>query len=66
MIEFFDKLPKTVKVFGYLAISTILAEILIELKAIDQSLIVRILAQLINLTIVAIQEAVPAIKDRLS
>ena len=65
MIEFFDKLPKTIKVFGYLAISTILAEVLIELKAVEQSLMIRILAQLINLAIVFLQEAIPAVRERL-
>lgn len=66
LLEFYNKLPKTAKVFFYLAISTILAEVLIELKAVDQTLLVRILAQLINLAIVAIQESVPAVKARLT
>ena len=64
--EFYDKLPKTVKVFFYIAVSTVLAEVLIELKSIDQSLVVRVLAQLINLAIVFIEEAYPEVKKRFS
>lgn len=59
------QLPKTAKVFFYLAISTILGEILIELQVIEQTVIVRILAQLINLVIVFLQESVPALQARL-
>lgn len=64
MVEIWNKLPKTAKVFFYLALSTLLAEILIELRGVEQTLIVRVLAQLINLGIVFLQEAVPATKDR--
>lgn len=59
-----DRLPKTIKVFFYLSVSTIFAEILIELKAVEQTLIVRILAQIINLAIVALQESIPAIREK--
>lgn len=64
--EFWDLLPKTVKVLGYLIISTILAEGLIELKGLEQTFIVRILAQIINLVLVFLGDAVPAIRERLS
>jgi hypothetical protein len=61
-----DVLPKTVKVFIYLAISTILSEVLVELKTVDQTFLVRISAQLINLAIVLVQEVIPAIKNRIA
>jgi hypothetical protein len=64
MTKIWDNLPKTVKVFFYLAVSTIFAEILIELRGLEQTLLVRILAQIINLGIVALQEGVPAVKSR--
>lgn len=64
MLAIWEKLPKTAKVFFYLALSTILAEVLVELTAIDQTFIVRVSAQLINLIIVALQESVPVIRDR--
>ena len=60
-----ESLPKTIKVFFFLALSTILAECLIELGGIDQTFIVRISAQIINLILVAIEESIPAIKARI-
>lgn len=65
VLNIWNNLPKTVKVFFYLALSTILAEVLIELNAIEQTLLVRISAQLINLVIVFLQEAIPEARRRL-
>jgi hypothetical protein len=59
---FWDSLPKTVKVFFYMVLSTCLAEALIELKGIQQTYIIRVLAQLINLGIVFLEDIVPEIK----
>ena len=64
--EIWNFLPKTLKVFFYISISIILSEVLIELGNIQQVFIVRCLAQIINLGLVFIGEAVPAIKDRFS
>lgn len=64
-MKIWNELPKTVKVFFYLAGSTILAEILIELGALEQTVIVRVLAQLINLGVVFLEESVPSVKTRL-
>ena len=60
-----DSLPKTVKVFFYIALSIILSEALIEFANIEQTFIVRILAQVINLGIVFLEEAIPEVKNRL-
>jgi len=60
-----NSLSKTVKVFFYLAGSIILSEILIELGNIDQGFIVRVLAQIINLVLVFVEEAIPEVKKRL-
>jgi hypothetical protein len=57
--------PKTVKVFFYLALSTFLAELLIEFRGMEQVFIVRFLAQVINLGIVFLQEAIPEARRRL-
>ena len=59
-------LPKTVKVFFYLAVPLVLAEILIELRGMEDVLYVRISAGLIHLLIVALEETVPAVKDLIS
>lgn len=66
MLKIWNELPKTVKVFFYLALSTILAEVAIELGSLEQTLVIRILAQLINLAIVFLEESVPAIRRKLS
>lgn len=63
-MKWFDSLPKTVKVFFYLALSTILAEVLVELKVFEQTFIVRVLAQLINLGLVFLEESVPAVRAK--
>ena len=61
-----NKLPKTLKVFVYSSVSIILSEILIELGNINQVFIVRVLAQIINLALVFVGEAIPEVKKRLS
>ena len=61
-----EKLPKTIKVFVYLAVSIILSEGLIELGGLEQGFIVRILAQIINLGLVLLEETAPAIRAKLS
>lgn len=66
MQEKWENLDPTLKVFIYLAISTILSEILIDLGNLKQTLLVRISAQLINLAIVFIEkDLVPALKRKL-
>lgn len=62
--SFWGKLPKTVKVFFYIALSTLLSELLIELRGIEQVFIVRFLAQIINMAIVLIEESVPAVRAK--
>lgn len=64
--EIWGSLPKTVKVFFYIAISIILSEALIELGGIEKTFIVRVLAQIINLIMVFLEEAIPEVKNRLS
>ena len=63
--EIWALLPKTAKVFLYIAFSVLLAELAIELGNFEQTFFVRFLAQVINLALVFLQEAVPAIKERL-
>jgi len=65
MINKWNNLPKTVKVFAYLIISTLLAEGLVELGNMEKTFLVRVLAQVINLGIVFLQEAVPEVRRRL-
>ena len=65
MKEFYEKLPKTVKVFFYIAISIVLSELVIELGHFEETFIIRVLAQVINLVIVFLEEAVPEVKNRL-
>ena len=55
---FWESLPKTVKVFVYMVVSTILAESLIELGGFEQVFVVRVLAQVINLSLVLIKELI--------
>lgn len=62
--EVWNRLPKTAKVFVYLVVSILLSESLIELAHLEQGFIVRVLAQVVNLTLVFLQEAVPAVKSR--
>jgi hypothetical protein len=64
IIAIYESLPKTVKVFGYLALSTILAELLIELGGLEQTFLVRITAQLINLGLVFIEQSAGVVKER--
>ena len=61
-----NSLPKTLKVFFYIALSIILSESAIELFTLEQTFVVRILAQLINLGLVFINEAIPEVKKRMS
>ena len=65
IIETWNNLPKTIKVFFYIALSIILSESAIELLQLEQTFVIRILAQLINLGLVFIEEAVPAVKKRI-
>jgi hypothetical protein len=65
IIAIYESLPKTVKVFGYLALSTILAELLIELGGLEQTFLVRISAQLINLGLVFAEQTAGTVKERL-
>ena len=60
-----ENLPKTLKVFCFLALSTILSELVIELGGLEQTFLIRTLAQIINLGLVGVEEGVPAIKARL-
>jgi len=64
-MKIWDNLPKTVKVFFYLALSTILAEVLVELKIFEQTFVIRVSAQLINLALVFLEESVPAVRAKL-
>ena len=65
IIKNWENLPKTIKVFFYITISIVLSECLIELGHFENTFIIRILAQIINLVIVFLQEAVPEVKKRL-
>ncbi len=65
MIEKWNNLPKTIKVFIYLALSTILAEGAIELGQLEQTFIIRVLAQIINMGIVLLEESVPVVRAKL-
>ena len=63
--KLWENLPKTLKVFCFLALSTILSELVIELGGLEQTFLIRTLAQIINLGLVGVEEGVPAIKARL-
>jgi len=63
--EIWDALPKTIKVFFYISISIILSELLIELGNLEETFIVRVLAQIINLIIVFLEELVPEVKEKM-
>jgi len=63
--EFWEKLPKTAKVFVYVAFSYILSEVAIELGTFDSNFIPRLLAGIINIALVFIEEAIPEVKKRL-
>lgn len=65
IIETWNNLPKTAKVFCYIAVSYILSEALIEIGKFEQTFLIRVSAQLINLTIVFIGDLVTEIKSRL-
>jgi len=60
-----ESLPKTLKVFCFIALSTILSELAIELGGLEQTFLIRTLAQLINMGLVIVKEGVPAIKAKL-
>jgi len=66
ILNIWNSMPKTGKVFGYLAVSILASETLIELAHLEQGFLVRVLAQLINLGLVFLQEAVPAVKARMT
>jgi len=61
---FWESLPKTVKVFVYMVVSTILAESLIELGGFKQVFIIRVLAQVINLLLVLVKDLIDFSKKR--
>lgn len=63
---FWEGLPKTVKVFAFLAVSSFLAEVIVELGGLEQTLTVRWLGVYINLIIVGVIEATPILRDKLS
>lgn len=62
MLKIWNELPKTIKVFFYLALSTILSELAIELGGLEQTFLIRILAQLINLGIVFLEESIETVR----
>lgn len=70
MIEYiksqWEALPKTAKVFFYVAVSFILSEIAVELGAFDEIFIPRVLGGLINIALVFIEEAVPEVRKRIN
>ena len=65
MLAQWNKLPKTLKVLVYVIISTILAELLIELGGMEQSFFIRAGAQIVNVLIVFLQELIPAVRAKL-
>lgn len=65
ILELWESLSKPTKVFFYLAVSTILSEVLVELGNLDRTFIVRVSAQLINLVLVVLETGVTGIKTRL-
>jgi hypothetical protein len=60
-----NKLPKTAKVFVYVFVSYTLKAISVELGMLEDSALADYLVGVINLAIVFIQEAVPAVKAKL-
>jgi hypothetical protein len=62
IITTWDSLPKSARVLIYVSISTILAEAIIEIGKFEQTFFIRVLAQLINLGIVFIQDLITEIK----
>ena len=64
--ERWEALPKVIKVFCYIALSEVLAELLIELTGIEQTFIIRASARVINLAIVFMEDSVPAIRTWVS
>jgi len=65
IIAIWNSLPKTAKVFCYVAISYILSEALIEIGKFEQTFLIRISAQLINLALVFIGDLITEIKGRI-
>ena len=64
--QIWEALPKTVKVFFYIAISIVLSEGLIEVANLEQTFVVRVLAQIINLLIVLVEEVEPVVRAKLT
>lgn len=64
--EYWDKLPKTVKVFFYIAFSYSLKELAVYLGAFEDSFFADYLVGLINIVIVFLEESVPAVRAKLS
>lgn len=63
--EYWGKLPKTAKVFFYIALSYSLKELAVYLGAFKDSFFADYLVGLINIGIVFLEESVPAVRDRL-
>lgn len=62
-----NALPKTVKVFVYLAVSALLGQLSIDLGLIaENSLLAKYALIPINIAIVLLQETAPAVKSRLT
>lgn len=64
MKKFWEELNKPTKVLGYLVVSTILSEVLIELGNFDKTFIVRISAQLINLVLVTLEAGIKKVRSK--
>lgn len=63
--EIWNNLPKTIKVFFYISLSTILSEVLIEIGRFEQTFLIRISAQLINLGLVFLGDVITEVKTRI-
>lgn len=60
--EMWDSLPKSAKVLVYMIVSFILSEGLIEIGKFEQTFLIRVSAQIINLLLVFIVDLVKEIK----
>ena len=60
--EVWDNLPKSAKVLVYMIISFILSEGLIEIGKFEQTFLIRVSAQIINLLLVFIVDLVKEVK----
>ena len=62
--EVWDSLPKSAKVLVYMIVSFILSEGLIEIGKFEQTFLIRVSAQIINLLLVFIVDLVKEVKAR--